>query len=202
MKSTSPKSPHSKLNKMIRPNPFPEGILIRDRAAIEAIAKGNWSSTSEYPAWLSGYRRYGAAKLCAMMMVHELQHRMSRDAALGRVCILAVDPGYMSTGLQRYAPWLVRVLISILFPIGAWLIPGGPIRYPDTSARHVLRAAFESGSGLGELPKGMYFDGEKPENTSDESRDAHKRDIVWKASLRLTNLSGGETVLSEWSEWH
>ncbi|KAG6354851.1 hypothetical protein INS49_003932 [Diaporthe citri] len=168
---------------MIKPiNPFPGGILIRDQADIEAIARGNWSLASDGPAWRSGYRRYGAAKLCAMMMVHELQDRMSRDASLGNICVLAVDPGYMSTGLQRYAPWLVRVLISILFPLGAWLIPGGPIRIPDTSARHVLRAAFESDGGMVEFPKGLYFDGDKLESTSDESRDAHKRDMVWKAS--------------------
>lgn len=184
---------------MVKPNPFPEGILIRDQAGIEAIAKGEWSPASEDPSWRSGYRRYGAAKLCAMMMMHELQDRMSRDASLGRICILAVDPGYMSTGLQRYAPWVVRVLISIFFPIGAWMIPGGPIRYPETSARHVLRAAFESDEGLGKLPKGLYFDGEKPERTSDESRDAQKRDMVWKTSIRLTNLSGEETVLGEWN---
>lgn len=35
----------------------------------EPIAKGTWSTTKEDPSFRGGYRRYGAAKLCQVMMV-------------------------------------------------------------------------------------------------------------------------------------
>ena len=184
---------------MIKPNPFPETTLIHDKSRFEDISKGKWSSTSEDPSWKSGYRRYGAAKLCAMMMVHELQRRMNTDPLLKNISILAVDPGFMSTGLQRDGPWYVRLLVfNVLFPIGVWLMPNGPIRSPDTSAGHVLRAAFEEGLGGDGGTKGLYFDGVVPAETSGESRDGGKRELVWKESVRLTGLRDGETALEDW----
>jgi hypothetical protein len=35
----------------------------------DPIAKGTWSTQKEDPSWMSGMRRYGAAKLCAIMMM-------------------------------------------------------------------------------------------------------------------------------------
>ncbi|ETS85946.1 hypothetical protein PFICI_03971 [Pestalotiopsis fici W106-1] len=35
----------------------------------ESIAKGTWSSPQEDQSWMSGHRRYGAAKLCEVMMM-------------------------------------------------------------------------------------------------------------------------------------
>src|SRR5207248_604197 len=83
--------------------------MFRDKDNFEAIAKGKWSSAIEDTTWRSGFRRYGAAKLCLTMMMHELQHRMNTDPQLKNVCILGVDPGAMSTGLQRHASWFIRV---------------------------------------------------------------------------------------------
>lgn len=184
---------------MIKPSPFPEKALIVERDSVEAIAKGAWSPMAEDWTWFSGYRRYGAAKLCAMMMAHELQHRLSQDAALSSVRVLAVDPGYMNTGLQRHGPWIVRLFIfPVLFPIGSWLMPDGPIRTTRTSALHIMEAAFGSVPGPGEPPMALYFDGAKPAETSVESRDPRKRDLVWKESIRLTNLQQGETILGNW----
>lgn len=56
--------------------------LIYDQARFEAIAKGIWSSAGEDPSWRSGFRRYGAAKLFLIMMMHELQRRVDRDLDL------------------------------------------------------------------------------------------------------------------------
>ena len=36
----------------------------------EPIANGTWSSTKEDPSFRGGYRRYGAAKLCQVMMMY------------------------------------------------------------------------------------------------------------------------------------
>jgi hypothetical protein len=173
--------------------------IVHDQANFEAIAKGTWSSAQENPSFHSGFRRYGAAKLFLIMMMHELQHRMNQDPALKTICILGVDPGTMSTGLQRHAPWIIRVLMfQIIFPIVAMLMPNGPVRTTQKSASHILQAAFESNSVLSQFPKDLYFNGTEPLETSAESRDTRKRYLVWKESVRYAHLKEGETVLVNW----
>lgn len=133
------------------------------------------------------------------MMVHSLQQRLDRDPRLRKICVLGVDPGTMSTGLQRHAGWLIRVLLfRVIYPFVAWLRPDGPVRTTERSARDVVRAAFDHGPGLGEEPKGVYLDGAVPRETGQECRDVQKRDWVWKESVRLTGLKRDETALVDW----
>lgn len=168
--------------------------FVNDEAGFDAIVKGTWSSAEEDPSFRSGFRRYGAAKLFLIMMVHELQRRMDQEATLKNICILGVDPGAMITGIQRLAPWVIRVLLfKVIYPIIVYINPNGPIRPPRRSASDVLEAAFGSGSGL--LPKGMYFDGTRPMETSTESRDARKRNLVWKETAKYAHLKAGDTIL-------
>ncbi|TVY16617.1 Short-chain dehydrogenase TIC 32-like protein [Lachnellula arida] len=169
-----------------------------DQASVEAIAKGNWSSAQEDPSWRSGFRRYGAAKLFLIMMMHELQHRMDQDPILKNVCILGVDPGTMSTGLTRHASWLIRFIFRVILPLVTYFMPDGPIHTTQKSASHILQAAFDSNQVLGQSPKDVYLNGVDSSETSDESRDARKRDLVWKESVRYTGLKKGETVLQKW----
>ncbi|KAI0903203.1 putative short-chain dehydrogenase [Ustulina deusta] len=174
--------------------------VIQDQSTIDAIARGSWSSAEEDPSWKSGYRRYGAAKLFSVMMIHELQSRMDRDPVLNNVCILGVDPGTMTTGLQRHASWVVRVLVfQIIYPIIAFFTPNGLVRSTHKSATQVLNAAFDSGSGPTTFPKDRYYFDEKPFQTSEESRDVHKRGLVWKESVKYARLKGDETILSDWA---
>ncbi|KAI0386308.1 putative short-chain dehydrogenase [Hypomontagnella monticulosa] len=170
--------------------------VVHDEASFEGIAKGTWSSAQEDPSWRSGYRRYGAAKLFSIMMIHELQRRLDRDPVLKNVSVLGVDPGTMTTGLQRHASWFIRVLIfQIIYPIIAWLMPNGLVRTTKKSASQVLDAAFESST---EFPKGLYYFDNKLFDTSAESRDIQKRDLVWKESIKYAHLEQGETILSHW----
>ncbi|KAK7921457.1 hypothetical protein PG985_009479 [Apiospora marii] len=173
--------------------------VLQDQSTISAIARGTWCAAKEDPSFRPAFRRYGATKLFLVMMVHELQRRLDRDAALSNVCVLGVDPGRMSTGLARQAPWVIRVLVmQVLFPLLALLMPrGGNVRSPATSAAHVLEAAVGSGPGLGELPKARFFNGLEPWETSVEARDAVKRDWVWKESVRDARLVEGETALED-----
>ncbi|KAI3317206.1 putative short-chain dehydrogenase [Xylariaceae sp. AK1471] len=172
--------------------------FVSDAASFEAIAKGTWSPATEDATFRGGFRRYGAAKLFLIMMQHELQARLDADPALNRICILGVDPGTMISGLQRLAPWFIRVLLfKIIYPLVVYINPNGPVRTPSRSAGDVLEAAFGVGEG-GELPKDKYFDGTTPLETSEESRDAAKRELVWKETVKLTGLKEGETALSNW----
>ncbi|KAI1777354.1 putative short-chain dehydrogenase [Hypoxylon cercidicola] len=153
------------------------------------------SSAQEDPSGRSGYRRYGAAKLFSIMMIHELQRRMDRDPVLSNICVLGVDPGTMATSLQRHAPWFIRVLLfKIIYPIILMLMPNGPvIRSTQKSASQVLEAAFETSP---EFPKGLYYFDTKLLETSAESKDPRARDVVWKESIKYAHVEQGETVLS------
>jgi NAD(P)-dependent dehydrogenase (short-subunit alcohol dehydrogenase family) len=156
-----------------------------------------WSSAQEDPSWRSGFRRYGAAKLFLVMMVHELQRRMDQDPALKNVSILGVDPGTMSTGLQRQASWFIRVFIfQFLYPLLAWLKPPGPARSTEQSASDVLQAAFDSNDVLGEYPKDVYMDGTKRVEPSTESQDVKKRALVWKQTVEMADLKQNDTILT------
>lgn len=172
--------------------------FVPDAAGFEAVAKGEWSSASEDPTWRGGFRRYGASKLFLIMMQHELQTRLNADPALNKVCALGVDPGTMLSGLQRLAPWFIRVLMfKIIYPFILYMNPDGPVRATSRSAGDVLEAAFAVGEG-GNPPKDNYVDGKTPLETSEESRDAEKRAMVWKETIRMTGLKESETILANW----
>ncbi|KAI5919910.1 putative short-chain dehydrogenase [Camillea tinctor] len=173
--------------------------FISDAASFEAIARGEWSPATEDASFRGGFRRYGAAKLFLVMMQHELQKRLDADPALSRICVLGVDPGTMISGLQRLASWGIRVLLfKIIYPIVLWLNPNGPVRPTSRSAGDTLEAAFGVVGEGGEPPKDKYFDGRTPLETSVESRDAAKRELVWRETVKLAGLKEGETVLSNW----
>ncbi|KAI1119383.1 putative short-chain dehydrogenase [Nemania sp. NC0429] len=177
-------------------------ILSGDDGNLEAISKGKWSTKEDDASWHSGFRRYGAAKLCLVMMIGELQRRLDQDPQLSNISVLEVDPGTMSTGgtgIARNATWFIRVILfGIIFPLIVKLSPNGAVRTPERSATDVLAAAFESGEALGEHPKAKHFDGRTPLDPSAESKDPKKRDLVWKASLAYTNFEEGETILENW----
>jgi NAD(P)-dependent dehydrogenase (short-subunit alcohol dehydrogenase family) len=171
-------------------------IILQNEDSFAAIAKGDWSPAQEDPSWASGFRRYGAAKLFLIMMMHELQRRVNQDPSLKNISILGVDPGTMSTGLQRHASWFVRVLIfQIIIPIIALLMPNGPVRTTQKSASHILRAAFDSDQVMSPFPKDLYLNGSELMETSEESKDALKRDMVWRQSIQCAGLKEGETIL-------
>ncbi|OTA56033.1 putative short-chain dehydrogenase [Hypoxylon sp. EC38] len=172
--------------------------FVSDAASFEAIAKGQWSPATEDASFRGSFRRYGASKFFLVMMQHELQTRLDADAALNKICIVGVDPGTMISGLQRSAGWFIRVfLFQVIYPIILYINPNGPIRSTSRSAGDVLEAVFGVGEG-GELPKDKYFNGRVPLETSEESKDATKRQLVWKETVRLTSLKEGETVLANW----
>ncbi|KAI0394220.1 putative short-chain dehydrogenase [Xylariaceae sp. FL0594] len=172
--------------------------FLSDSTSFEAIAKGTWSPATEDATWRGGFRRYGAAKLFLIMMQHELQARLNADPALANLCVVGVDPGTMITGLQRLAPWFIRVLLfQVIYPLMVYMNPNGTVRPPGRAAENVLEAAFSNSQG-GELLKDKYFDGTTPIETSEESRDATKRKLVWKETLKLAGLKEGETVLTDW----
>ncbi|KAK8098748.1 uncharacterized protein PG998_011989 [Apiospora kogelbergensis] len=168
--------------------------FISDADSFHAIAKGTWSPATEDAGFRGGYRRYGASKCFQVMMQHELQARLDADPALSKLCVVGVDPGAMATGMQRLAP----AILPGGFPLILYLSPGkAPIRPTSQPAGEVLEAAFAAEDG-GEPPKDMYFVEKRPKDTSEESRDAAKRALVWKETVKLAGLEESETALTQW----
>ncbi|TAQ84953.1 hypothetical protein B7494_g6727 [Chlorociboria aeruginascens] len=171
----------------------------------DPIAKGTWSKFEEDSSWMSGMRRYGAAKLCAIMMIGELQRRLLIDPTLSHISIVGIDPGTVPTNLARHSPFFIRVLLfKVIFPIvaafQAWRNPGrnNGVRTADVSAGDVLAAALDNNPVLGERPQGLYLDGSERAEISAEAKDERKRAMVWKDSVRYTQLKEGETILANW----
>lgn len=132
-------------------------------------------------------------------MQHELQARLDADPVLNKICVLGLDPGTMISGLQRLAPWFIRILLfKMIYPLLLYFYPdNGPVRSTSRSASDTLELAFGAEEG-GNLPKDKYFDGRVPLETSKESKDPAKRELVWAETVKLAGLKEEETVLRKW----
>lgn len=49
------------------------------------LAKGEWETPQDDPSWYSGFRRYGASKLCAVMLQYVSSRSRSTTARLTRI---------------------------------------------------------------------------------------------------------------------
>ncbi|KAI0809924.1 hypothetical protein GGR55DRAFT_679154 [Xylaria sp. FL0064] len=137
------------------------------------------SPATEDASFRGDFRRYGASKIFLIMMQREPQARLDADPALNKICILSLDPGTMISGLQRLAPWFIRVLLfKVIYP-------------------KILELAFGA-EEENDLPQDKYFDGKVPLETSTESKDPAKREMVWTETVKLARLKAGETILGKW----
>ncbi|KAL7626985.1 hypothetical protein AAE478_003760 [Parahypoxylon ruwenzoriense] len=174
----------------------------------EPLARGTWSTNQDDPSFRSGYRRYGAAKLCQVMMIStpnrpELQRRLDKDAVLHNISVLGVDPGATPSGITRRGGWIVHVFIgqfvmSVLALVFSWFWPNAGVRTNSKSAGDILTAMFECNATLGKRPKGLYLDGNQLLEMGAEAKDRKKAGILWKDTLRYTGLRPQETSLTDW----
>ncbi|KAK6841046.1 hypothetical protein PG987_001906 [Apiospora arundinis] len=166
--------------------------FISNAESFKAIAKGAWGGGPEEPGYRTGFRRYGASKFFLVTMQHELQARLDADPQLNRLCVIGVDPGNMASGLQRLAPWFIRVVIwQIVYPFLLRIMPDrAPLRQPSRPAGEVLEVAF----GLKEepeLPKDKYFHERALKETNKESQDPAKKNIGVEGDGKPGWLEGG-----------
>jgi NAD(P)-dependent dehydrogenase (short-subunit alcohol dehydrogenase family) len=171
--------------------------------SVESIAKGTWARSPEDPAQdarqLYGIRRYGASKLCGVMMIPELQRRLASDPNLNKISVLGVDPGMMPTNMViATLPWIIRVIFSLVARVTNFFSPNGMLRLPRKSAGDVLAAALGIAYPTGERPKGLYLNGNEPKEIGIEAKSPEKRAAVWKASVQYAELREGETCLVDW----
>ncbi|ORY06678.1 hypothetical protein BCR34DRAFT_604160 [Clohesyomyces aquaticus] len=167
----------------------------------DSIANGTWSlSNDDKTGWAAGYRRYGASKLCGVTTVFELQRRLDQDSVLSNISVLGIDPGLVNTGIvRRSRSWFLRVLLwRFLLPaLGALLgyfYPNGFIRSAKKSASDIITAALKSSPE----PKGLYLNGSELGIPNPEAKDPAKGAMLWRNTLRYTQLQDRETCLENW----
>lgn len=167
---------------------------------IDDIARGTWcpNQPNELPR-LSGTRRYGASKMCSIMNVGELQRRLDSDPALSNISVVAIEPGSMGTDLVRRGDWFARVIlfpyiIPLLAPLMTWYQPNGVIRTISKSSTDVVNAALDANLDL----RGKYLNGSELEDVVPEAADARKQAMVWRDSVRYTQLTEDDTSLVNW----
>ncbi|GAW15795.1 hypothetical protein ANO14919_052170 [Xylariales sp. No.14919] len=165
---------------------------------LSSIANGTWCPNTVARPEIAGGRRYGVAKMCAVMMVAELQQRLDADPELRGVSIVGVDPGHMSTGIVRHGSWIIRSvapIMSLIAQLTAWFQTNPHFRTTAKSADDLIAAAFEAGPRL----RGKYLDGSELSEVSPEAADAKKREMVWRESVILTRLTQEQTKLVNWA---
>ncbi|KAL7945961.1 NAD(P)-binding protein [Trichoderma barbatum] len=168
---------------------------------VDALAKGQWSRPEEDPTTKAGFRRYGASKLCAIMLCEELVTRIAKDPKLSNISIIDLDPGGMPTNIARRAGFLIRfVVMKLVLPIIAEVSvrikPNGVLRPAWKSAADVVRACFELEAHRGGV---LHLDGsETKPPIAKEVKDEAKRKEVWEYGLKAAHIEEGDTVLVNW----
>ena len=149
----------------------------------------------------AGMRRYAESKLWLMMFMYELQRRIDATQDLSDISVLSVDPGgIFTTDIMRDNLWVFRVplrkMFQVLTPCFQHLSPNGYLRTADKSARDVMNACFGNDESiLGKSPKALYINGSAVKQSSMESRDQQKQNLLWKGSVKLLDLDLSETPL-------
>ncbi|KAI1076803.1 hypothetical protein F5B20DRAFT_311828 [Whalleya microplaca] len=174
--------------------------FFKDENSVDAIAKGTWATGTSAGPYVMGGRRYGAAKICAAMMVRELQSRLDADQSLKGISVVGIDPGTMNTGIVRHGNWFTRLFTFplIIGPLSylMGLFQSNPaIRTTTKSANDLLKATFEAGQRL----RGAYLDGTDLTGLSREAADTTKSKMVWRHSVKYTNLTEQDTSLMQWA---
>ncbi|KAI2626817.1 putative short-chain dehydrogenase [Xylaria nigripes] len=199
-----PTDPSNNINRAFLEDEWKQILADASSGSVEAIAEGRWSASpsdpTKDPRGLSGIRRYGAAKLCLIMMIIELQRRLNKDPDLSHISILGVNPGTMPTNITTGEHgWLLRTIMTFVMHVMAWKNPNGLMRTARKSSADVLAAAISVDPPIGTAPKALYLNGSEPKAVSVEAQDDEKRAAVWKASVRYAQLKDGETVLADWA---
>ena len=139
------------------------------------------------------------------MCSSELQRRLDQDPILKNISVLGIDPGLVNTGIVRQSgSWFLRVLLwQFLLPAMAAILihffPNGPLRQAKKSASDIIAAALKGGPPpLSARPKDLYLSGSELGVRNPEAKDPAKGAMLWRDTLRYTQLEDGETCLKNW----
>ncbi|KAI1293252.1 hypothetical protein F5Y03DRAFT_332439 [Xylaria venustula] len=178
-------------------------LIFKEPVTTEPLARGKWSTPDDEPgSGDTGYRRYGASKLCEIMFMRELSKRLNTDPELSSIAALSIDPGAMPTDLTRRTPHkFLRAVSVVAGPLMSIMAhfqpPNGKYRTTAQSASDVINAAFDTAK-LGERPNGIYLNGSEISECGPEARDEAKCRKLWEDSIGYAQIKEGDTVLADW----
>lgn len=117
----------------------------------------------------SGFRAYSLSKLCNVLFTYELARRLDGISVTAN----ALHPGFLSTGIFREAPALIRFIVKI--------IAGSA----EKGAKAIIH--------LGTVPElanvsGKYFNGTKEVRSSEQTYDREAAERLWEISAKMTNI--------------
>ncbi len=115
----------------------------------------------------SGFRAYSLSKLCNVLFTYELARRLERTPVTAN----ALHPGFLSTGIFREAPSVIRFLVK--------LIAGSP----EKGAKAIIHLA--TSPELANV-SGKYFNGTKETRSSEQSCDRALAEKLWQISAEMT----------------
>ncbi|UKZ79586.1 hypothetical protein TrVFT333_007344 [Trichoderma virens FT-333] len=164
---------------------------------VDALAKGEWSRPEEDPTTNSGFRRYGASKLCAIMLCkphckgpqteQHLPHRLGPWRHAHRYCS---QRGFLLSFV------VMKLVLPTVANVSVWMSPNGMLRTARKSAADVIRACFELEAHRGEA---LHLDGSATGlEIAKEAKDEAKRKEVWEYGLKAAHIEEGDTVLVDW----
>lgn len=203
---------------MYQPEEYRKVFMTSDSdAPFEDLIRGAWSPASKHPGENNaGMRRYGASKLCEVMMMQELSLRIPQTPELANIMVLGVDPGGMASDLTRRSGWfftIVKILMPIFKPLLYLMPANGTFRTLDKSASDVLQAGFadekellslgdekligpRKGKGRNAGLQGLYLDGSYVKSTGEEPMEREKTERLWRAGVKLAGVKEGDSVLA------
>lgn len=94
---------------------------------------------------------------------------------------------------------LWQFLLPAIAAILVYFFPNGPLRPVKKSASDIVAAALRNGPApLSARPKGLYLNGSELGARNPEAKDPTKGAMLWRDTLRYTQLEDRETCLENW----
>ncbi|KAI0468056.1 NAD(P)-binding protein [Xylaria cf. heliscus] len=143
----------------------------------------------------SGFLRYSNSKLAITMWMHALNRHLQHDTNLRRITAVTFNPGQLvdSRGLRTRTPRSTEYMQKLVFQPFAFLL-----RYVDQT----MRSSDAAASDLVEVALSPqyadasgYFEMLKNCESSPESRDSAKQDVMWIKSAEWARVTASMTVL-------
>lgn len=128
----------------------------------------------------AGFRAYGQAKLCQLLLMRELHERLGAEHS--GVTALALSPGFfVNTGIHREMRGVFRWGSAAVFGLGSLL----GLSTPRRGARgHIWACSAPALPGAG----GRYFEHGREKTMSVLVEDAALRRLLWQRSAALVGL--------------
>lgn len=129
----------------------------------------------------AGFRAYGHAKLCQILLMRELHERLR--AANSRIMVNAVSPGYfVNTGIHREMRGFFKWSSALVFGLGSLL----GLNTPQKGARcHIWACSAPDLDGQ----SGRYFESCREKPMSDLAEDRELRRKLWERSAELAGFA-------------